>query len=60
MSSVTRICLRHRRLVVLAWLALAVAGALTASLTTDRLTHSFATPGTAGYDANLHLLQTLG
>jgi RND superfamily putative drug exporter len=25
-----------------------------------RLTHSFATPGTAGYDTNLHLLQTFG
>jgi RND superfamily putative drug exporter len=53
-------CLRHGRLVVLAWLVLTVAGALTASTTTNRLTHSFATPGTAGYDANLHLLQTLG
>jgi RND superfamily putative drug exporter len=53
-------CLRHGRLVVLAWLVLTVAGALTASATTNRLTHSFATPGTAGYDTNLHLLQTLG
>jgi putative drug exporter of the RND superfamily len=57
-SGVTRLCLRHRRLVVQAWLVLTVAGALTASMTTDRLTHSFATPGTAGYDTNLHLLQT--
>ena len=60
MSGVTRFCLRHRRLVALAWLVLTVAGALTASTTADRLTHSFATPGTAGYDTNLHLLQTLG
>jgi RND superfamily putative drug exporter len=59
-TSITRFCLRHRRLVALVWLVLAVAGALTASTTTGRLTHSFATPGAAGYDTNLHLLQTLG
>jgi hypothetical protein len=33
MTSMTRICLRHRRLVLLAWLILAVAGAATASST---------------------------
>jgi RND superfamily putative drug exporter len=59
-SAVTRFSLRHRRLVALAWLVLMVAGALTASATVGRLTHSFATPGTAGYDTNLHLLQTFG
>jgi RND superfamily putative drug exporter len=46
--------------VALAWFVLTVAGALAASSTTGRLTHTFATPGTAGYDTNLHLLQTLG
>jgi len=60
MTAITRICLRHRRLVVLAWLILTVAGAATASSAVNRLTHTFATPGTAGYDANLHLLQRLG
>ena len=60
MSAVTGFCLRHGRLVVLAWIVLTVAGGLTASATVGRLTHSFATPGTAGYDTNLHLLQTLG
>ena len=60
MTAVTRFCLRHRRLVVLAWLVLTVVGALTTSSTAGRLTHSFATPGAAGYDANLHILQTLG
>jgi RND superfamily putative drug exporter len=60
MNAVTAICLRHRRLVALAWLVLTVAGAATASSTAGRLTHSFATPGTAGYDANLHMLQTFG
>jgi RND superfamily putative drug exporter len=57
---VTRFCLRHKRLIVAGWLFLAVVGALTAGQTTARLTHSFATPGTAGYDANLHMLQTFG
>jgi RND superfamily putative drug exporter len=60
MREVTRFCLRHRRLVVLAWLVLTVAGALTASAATGNLTHSFATPGTAGYDTNLRLLKTFG
>ncbi len=60
MNVVARFCLRHRRLVVLAWLVLTVVGAALASSTTGRLTHSFATPGTVGYDTNLHLLQTLG
>ncbi|MEY9964746.1 RND superfamily putative drug exporter [Streptacidiphilus sp. MAP12-16] len=60
MSTVTRFCLRHRRLVVLAWLVLTVVGALTVSSATNRLTHSFATPGTAGYDTNLQLLKTFG
>jgi RND superfamily putative drug exporter len=60
MNAVTLICLRHRRLVVCAWLVFTVAGAVMASSAVGRLTHSFATPGTAGYDANLHLLQTFG
>jgi len=57
---ITRFCLLHKRWVVLAWLILAVAGAAAAGPATGRLSHSNATPGTAGYDANLHLLQTLG
>jgi RND superfamily putative drug exporter len=38
--------------VLLAWLILAAARAATAASTAGRLQHSFATPGTAGYDAN--------
>ncbi|WP_370382851.1 MMPL family transporter [Catenulispora sp. GAS73] len=60
MTTITRACLRHRRLVVLAWLLLTVVGAITASSTVGRLTHSFATPGTAGYDTNEQLLKTFG
>src|SRR5712675_2309730 len=60
MTTITRLALRHRRLVALAWLALTVAGALTVSSATSRMTHTFATPGTAGYDANQRIEQRLG
>ena len=53
----TRMCLRQRRLVLLAWLILAVAGAATASSTVGCLTHTFATPG---YTTNQQLLKTFG
>jgi len=57
---VTRFALAHRRLVVLGWVVLAVAGALTVSSTTSRLTHSFATPGSAGYDTNASMTKNFG
>src|SRR4051812_3342634 len=60
MTSITRLALSHRRLVALAWIALTIAGALTASSTTSRLTHSFATPGNLGYDTNLRIMKTFG
>ncbi|MBV9001923.1 MAG: MMPL family transporter [Solirubrobacterales bacterium] len=60
MPSITRVALHHRRLVALAWLALTVAGVLTVSNTTSRLSHGFNTPGTAGYDANLHIWKRFG
>jgi RND superfamily putative drug exporter len=47
MSALTRFVLRHRLLVVVAWLALAVGGAMTAAATTKRLTNTFAMPGAA-------------
>src|SRR5689334_13502517 len=47
MSALTRFVLRHKLLVLAAWLALAVAGAMTASATTNRLSTSFAMPGSA-------------
>jgi RND superfamily putative drug exporter len=60
MTTITRFALRHRRLVALAWLALTVAGTLTVSSATSRMTHTFATPGTSGYDANQRIEQRLG
>jgi RND superfamily putative drug exporter len=60
MRKVTRLALHHRRLVVLAWVVLAVAGAVTASSTTNGLSHSVATPGTAGSEANTHIRKRFG
>ena len=60
MTSITRLALRHRRLVALAWIALTVAGVLTVSSTTGGLSHGFNTPGTAGYDANPHIRKRFG
>jgi RND superfamily putative drug exporter len=60
MTSITRLALRHKRLVVLAWLTLTVVGALTVSSATSRLSHGFNTPGTKGYDANAHILKRFG
>ncbi len=47
MQALTRFVLRHKLAVVVSWLALAVAGAMTAGATTQRLTNSFAMPGAA-------------
>jgi len=60
MDAITRFALAHRRIVAFAWIALTIAGALTASATTGRLTHSFATPGNPGYDTNLRIWKTFG
>jgi RND superfamily putative drug exporter len=60
MTSITHLVLRHRRLVVLAWIVLTVVGALTVAAATSGLSHGFNTPGTRGYDANAHIVKSLG
>jgi putative drug exporter of the RND superfamily len=60
MTTITRIALAHRRLVALAWIALAVVGGVTASSTTSRLTHTFATPGSPGYETNQRIIKSFG
>ncbi|MCW3065907.1 MAG: putative drug exporter of the superfamily [Solirubrobacterales bacterium] len=60
MNPITHLALRHRRLVALAWVGLAVAGVLTLSSTTGSLTHTFATPGNPGYDTNHQIQQRFG
>ena len=60
MTSITHLALRHRRLVALVWIALTVVGVITVSSATGGLSHNFNTPGTAGYDANAHIIKSLG
>jgi RND superfamily putative drug exporter len=60
MTKITRIALSHRKLVAVVWIGFAVAGLLTLSSTTGRLTHTFATPGNPGYDANARLMHRFG
>jgi putative drug exporter of the RND superfamily len=60
MTSITHLALGHRRLVALAWTLLAVAGVLTLSSTSSSFTHTFATPGTPGYQANHAIQQRFG
>jgi RND superfamily putative drug exporter len=47
MQALTRFVLRHKALVALAWLVVAVAGAATIGGTTHRMTNDFAMPGQA-------------
>jgi putative drug exporter of the RND superfamily len=60
MTPITHLALRHRRLVVLAWIVLTVVGVLTVSSATSGLSHGFNTPGTRGYDANAHIIKSFG
>ncbi|HEY0344378.1 MAG TPA: MMPL family transporter, partial [Solirubrobacteraceae bacterium] len=60
MTAITKNALRHRKLVVLAWIVLAAAGVATLSSTTSKMTHTFATPGTPGYTANHRMMQRFG
>jgi RND superfamily putative drug exporter len=60
MTSITHLVLRHRHLVALVWIALAVVGVVTVSSATGGLSHNFNTPGTAGYNANARIIKSLG
>jgi RND superfamily putative drug exporter len=59
-TSITHLALRHRRVVALVWITLTVVGVITVSSATGGLSHNFNTPGTAGYDANVHIIKSLG
>ncbi|WP_246080840.1 MMPL family transporter [Modestobacter altitudinis] len=52
MGRLTDWVLAHRRLVVLAWLAVALTGGAFAPTTIDRLGFDFSTPGQLAYEAN--------
>lgn len=60
MNRLTTAVLRHRLIVALTWLAVAVAGAATASTTADRLSFEFALPGQAAYETNQQIIEQFG
>ena len=60
MRAVAAFSIRHKWVVVAAWLFLAVIGALTAGTVGGRLDYSYSTPGQPGYEANLHITQRFG
>ncbi|MGY1855438.1 MMPL family transporter [Modestobacter sp. SYSU DS0290] len=60
MSRLTDWVLRHRRLVVLGWLAVAVVGGVLAPRTIDRLGFDFSTPGQPAYEANVDIVERFG
>ena len=60
MSRLISWVLGHRLVVVLVWVALTIAGALTVGQATSRMTYAYTTPGQVGYEANLHLTQRFG
>jgi RND superfamily putative drug exporter len=52
--------LRHKRLVVLFWLAVAVAGMAASATISSRLSYQFNLPGQPGYEANQAILRAYG
>jgi putative drug exporter of the RND superfamily len=59
MPSLTRFVLRHKAIVALFWLAVAVAGVLTVSGTTHRMTNNFSMPGQA-FKVDNQIIRTYG
>ncbi|HVE73641.1 MAG TPA: MMPL family transporter [Mycobacteriales bacterium] len=60
MTRLAEFVLRHRLLVVIAWLVAMVAGGATSATTVERLTVDFSLPGQPGYQAEKALLETYG
>jgi RND superfamily putative drug exporter len=60
MRDLARYVLRHRRLVVLAWVVIFIAGIAGVSKSVDRLSTSFSLPGQPGFETASRILQTYG
>jgi len=60
MGRLTDWVLGHRRMVVLAWLAVALTGGVLAPTTIDRLGFDFSTPGRPAYEANQAIAEQVG
>ena len=60
MSVLARLVIARRRWVLVAWLLLAVAGAVAAPRATSALSYDFGLPGQRGYEANQQILRQFG
>ena len=60
MSALASYVLRHKLLVVIGWVILAIAGAATASHTIARLTDTYAMPGQPSFAANDQIVRLYG
>ena len=60
MAGIARFVIRHRRLVVGAWIALTLVGAFSASQLSKRWFESFSIPGYSAYEANQRTLKLFG
>ena len=60
MAGVARLVIRHRRLVVGAWIVLTLVGAFSASQLSKRWFESFSIPGYSAYEANQRTLKLFG
>jgi RND superfamily putative drug exporter len=60
MNRLTDLVLGHRLLVVLLWLLVAGAGAVTAPTTVDRLSYEFGLPGQPAYETNTEIRDLFG
>jgi putative drug exporter of the RND superfamily len=60
MITITRFALRHRRLVALLWLVVAVAGFLSVGRATGALSDEYSVPGREGYVTNTRIKQLFG
>src|SRR5689334_14301098 len=60
MTALARFVLRHKLAIVLAWIALTVVGAWSASAVSKRWLEQFSIPGYSAYEANQRTLKTFG
>ena len=57
MTALTRWVLAHKKIVVIAWIALAVAGMMAAGPATDALESEFSVPGREGWETNVAIAE---
>jgi RND superfamily putative drug exporter len=60
LGRLARLVLRHRRIVIVAWLVLLVAGGMAAGQVSKRLSFDFSLPGQPGYETAAQIIHTYG